>query len=133
MDAAAKNLSYELFPGLHKPLGSDDLTDALRAATFKYLGYEVGLRHWRDVQVHFSQRFTRCPTDTSSTSAQCAQRGHNEETERRYYANSDDLPIGVPYGVMRSQLRASRLWQDLTGSWLYSTSRTRWLIGALQE
>lgn len=119
----ARALRYEAFPGLYRRLDSADLSDALRASTFKYLGYEVGLRYWRDIQVHFTQRFAEYEEGGESTQAIYAQRGHSREAGYRHYATPTDAPAGVPYGVMKAQLGASRFWQDLTGAGARAASR----------
>ena len=122
MDDMRERLSSRVFPGLYRPLTSDDLSEALRASTFKHLGYEFGLRNWREVHSHFTRRFIPCPPETSQASAFCAQRGHSDRTDALRYGSAEDHPIGAPYQDMKAQLKASRLWQDLTGSWFLFVS-----------
>jgi len=123
MCSLAKPLRYNVFAGLYRAMDSDGLSDALRASTLKHLGYEMGLMYWREIQSHFSRRFTDHPdaeegedAEEEQEPAHYAQRGHSMTTGYKHYGRADDSPIGVPWTIMLSQLRASRFWQDLTGT-----------------
>lgn len=101
---------------------SDGLSNALRASTLKHFGYEMGLMYWREIQSHFSGRFTDHPdadegedAEEEQEPAHYAQRGHSMTTGYKHYGLADDSPIGVPWATMLAQLRVSRFWQDLTG------------------
>lgn len=115
------SLRYDMYPSLYRELTTDVLTDALRASTFKYLGYEVGMRHWRKAQTTFCERFGNYHPPQVDVS-HYAQRGHLPETARRSYSATDELPVGVAAQTLSSQLAASRCWQDLIGAYLPSRS-----------
>jgi hypothetical protein len=119
MGPAAKSLRYEVFPNLNGALQSAHLSNALRASTFRHLGYEIGLMYWREIQTEFCRRFMECeqPTDGDAPEAvHYSQRGHTENIGYRYYARADSLPNGVPVRILSQHLATSRCWQDLAGT-----------------
>lgn len=116
LETLAKSLRYSVFPGMNGSLESADLSDALRASTFKHLGYEMGLMYWREIQTHFSRRFMDGGEDDTSEPAHYTQRGHSMETGYKFYGRAHDAPIGTPYQTILAQLRSSRIWQDFTGT-----------------
>lgn len=111
-------LRYRLFPGLYRDLSTHTLTDALRASTFKYLGYEVGMKHWRKAQTTFCTKFWDYHPQQIDLS-HYTQRGHGEETGIQHYAHAKNAPTMAPSKIAE-QLGASRCWQDLTGASLCS-------------
>ena len=113
-ETAMTALRYKIFPGLYRELDSDGLTDALRAASFRHLGYEIGLRHWRKAQTTFCEIFGDYHPQIRSL-AHYDQRGHSEVTGRTY-SDIEGAPVKVPWTVMETQLGVSRCWQDLTGT-----------------
>lgn len=114
MEETVDRLRNLLFPGLYKPLKTEHLSDMLRASTMKYLGYEIGLRNWRDIELTFVQNFYDRVHDTFVAPSHYAQRGHTLRTGVEFYGEVPDFPNGVPYQVIRSQLESSEFWQDLT-------------------
>lgn len=121
----AHRLRYFLFPGLYKPLDPGNLTDMLREATMNHLGYEIGLRDWREIELAFVRAFYDGIQNTFVAPAHYAQRGHTVRVGYEYYGHSNEAPNGVPYQVISSHLESSEFWQDLTSKSLHPVPPAR--------
>ena len=114
LEDAQHRLKYLAFPGLYKPMESQDLSDMLRALTRDHLGYEIGLRDWRQLQTGFVKAFTK-HTKAFIEPAHYAQRGQSARTGNDYYAISIEAAFGVPEHMIETYIETSEFWQDLTG------------------
>jgi len=114
MEDSAHRLRYLLFPGLYRPTESADFTDMLRMSTMNHLSCEIGLQDWRDIELTFVQQFYDHLHQTFMVPAHYAQRGHSLRVGVGFYGQVPNIPNGVPYQVIKSQLESSEFWQDLT-------------------
>ena len=115
MEELAHRLRYLVFPGLYRPLESQEFSDMLRASTMNHLGYEIGLHDWRQIESNLVQHFWEGAVRELSEPAHYAQRGQSARVGRRHYNRARDYPNGVAIDVIKDHLASSEFWQDLTG------------------
>jgi len=114
LDDVAARLSHLLFPGLYHELNSAAVTDALKAATFQHTGYAVALHQWRRAQTSFCVWIGGYHPHVDDF-AHFEQRGHGVETGMTNYTGIDSAPTSTAAIKLKSHLRVSRCWHDLTG------------------
>lgn len=114
MEDATHRLKYLAFPGLYKPMESQDLSDMLRTAMRDHIGYEIGLRDWRQIQATFVEAFYDEVFDTFVQPAHYDQRGQSFRTGLEYYGVTVEKAFGVPHQKIVAHLNSSEFWQDLT-------------------
>ena len=111
----AHRLRYLVFPGLHKPLETADLSDMLRASTMDHVGYEIGLRDWRQIESNFVLALLKRRTQASVEPAGFDQSGHTAHIANTYYRRQPEDPNGVNPTMIAEDLDSSEVWQRLTG------------------
>lgn len=119
MDQAVEELRFKLYPGVYRKFESDTFAKILKRDTELYLGQEIGLADYRDIQT-VAVRYHNDPDEYKGMSLGIAdlQRGHTSGTADGWYGTSSDLPQGIRMDKMKGFHRASCWWWHITGKWL---------------
>ncbi|KAH9920765.1 uncharacterized protein B0H18DRAFT_956901 [Fomitopsis serialis] len=106
-EAVVQRFTHYLFPGLHRPLGGQDVSACLRADTAMYLRCEIGLRDHRQL-VSALSRYAR-PVDYSddTTHPYELQRGHRRRVYDSHYGISNGMLPGEDPQRVIAQICAS--------------------------
>jgi hypothetical protein len=112
----SSNAELYLFPGLHRPLTSYDISKALAKYTLQEFGLSMKLRLYRQYMAFI----TSCNQDVfeaaySTSSATHAQFGHTEKINVQHYGRDSRTPDGINFGAFLSAARVSGVFHLLYG------------------
>jgi hypothetical protein len=110
------NAECYLFPGLHRPLTSHDVSQALGKYTLQELGLQMKLRRYRQYMAFI----TSCNHDvfeaaSSTSDATHAQFGHTEKINIQHYGRDARTPDGLNFTSFLSAARVSAVFHLLYG------------------
>ena len=106
-----------LFFGLHRPVTSTQLSQALAFHTSRILGIRITISLWRHIAtwflnhhaVKFQEHLAMANRATLAT-----QMGHSEATHALYAADAR-LPTGIDFHTFFSSMKTSGIWHELLG------------------
>lgn len=115
--AAAVRAKHLLFFGLHRPITSTDISDALSRHTERLLGIKIRIGLWRHLVTYLLNLNGIALANhlaSPSRAAQSAQMGHSEKTHR-LYAGDSRLPSQIDLHTCIQTMRLSTAWHRLIG------------------
>jgi hypothetical protein len=116
--SAAVNTRRYLYRGVHGPMTTQDLSEAMATETERLLSIRLTLRDWRHITSWFiKENSSLFEATEGSTSVAHLGFGHTAEISRREYAKDDRLPEGVDKMMFFATAKEWCCLADDVGSW----------------